>query len=94
MNDRLLFQNQSGENMPIVTKLTKIGTDYAITIDTPVMEILGIQPDSKIEITTDGKSLFLTPVQQNAETAEGAKIKEETQDILDLNSEASEELEE
>lgn len=48
--------------MTMVKKLTKTGTSYSIIIDKSIMKLLSINPDSLLEIKTDGKSLIMTPV--------------------------------
>ncbi len=44
----------------MIKTLTKHGNSYALVIDRPIMELLNIQPDSLLEVTTDGKSLIVT----------------------------------
>ena len=45
----------------MVKTLTKHGNSWALVIDKAIMELLRIQPDSPLEITTDGKSLVISP---------------------------------
>ena len=40
--------------------LTKHGNSYALVIDKPILDLLKFEPDSLLEITTDGKSLTIT----------------------------------
>ena len=42
--------------------LTKHGNSFALVIDKPIMELLGIDPDKPVEVRTDGTSLIITPV--------------------------------
>lgn len=44
-------------------KLTKHGNSYALVIDKPVLELLRITENTPLEITTDGQSLNISPVQ-------------------------------
>ena len=53
----------------MVKTLTRHGNSYALIIDKPVLELLGIAPDTPIEITTDGKTLVLSPVRDGARQA-------------------------
>ncbi len=47
--------------------LTKHGNSYALIIDRPIMELLKIDPNTPLEISTpDGESLVITP-KRNAE---------------------------
>jgi antitoxin component of MazEF toxin-antitoxin module len=47
----------------MIKTLTKHGNSLALILDKPILELLGIQPETPITITTDGKSLILSPVQ-------------------------------
>ncbi|MCI0342300.1 MAG: hypothetical protein L0216_14340 [Planctomycetales bacterium] len=46
----------------IVKKLVKHGNSRALVIDRPILELLGIEDDTPVSLTTDGKSLVLAPV--------------------------------
>jgi len=46
----------------MVKTLTKHGNSYALVIEKPIMDLLQIQPDTQLEISTDGKSLLIRPV--------------------------------
>jgi antitoxin component of MazEF toxin-antitoxin module len=44
----------------MVKNLVKHGNSYALVIDKPILELLGITPDTPLEISTpDGKSLVV-----------------------------------
>ena len=43
-------------------RLTRHGNSLALIIDRPILELLKIDPDTPLEITTDGKVLIITPV--------------------------------
>ena len=45
----------------MVKTLTKHGNSYAIIIDKPILELLQIEPDTPIDIRTDGDVLVLVP---------------------------------
>lgn len=49
-----------GNNM--IKKLTKHGNSLALTIDKGILELLNIDSDTPLEITTDGSMLFISPV--------------------------------
>jgi len=55
----------------MVKMLTKHGNSYALVIDKPILELLRIQPDSPLEVTTDGKVLTIRPV---SATGRGARL--------------------
>ncbi len=50
--------------MGMIKKLTKVGSSSALIIDKALMEVLGMTPESHLEIHTDGRSLIVTPVLQ------------------------------
>ncbi len=50
----------------MVKNLVKHGNSYAIIIEKPVMEILRINPDTDLELTTNGDSLLISPVRSGS----------------------------
>ena len=46
----------------MVKTLTKHGNSYALVIEKPIMDLLHIQPETQLDISTDGKSLLVRPV--------------------------------
>ena len=46
----------------MIKTLTKHGNSYALVIDKPILELLGIEADTQLSISTDGRSLIVTPV--------------------------------
>lgn len=46
----------------MVKKLTKHGNSHALVIDRPVMDLLKINAETPLEISTDGAVLIVTPV--------------------------------
>ena len=46
----------------MIKTLTKHGNSLALVIDRPVLDLLKIDADTPIEITTDGQLLVLSPV--------------------------------
>ena len=43
-------------------KLTAIGNSFGIVIEKPVLELLSIDRDTELELTTDGKKLIIQAV--------------------------------
>jgi antitoxin component of MazEF toxin-antitoxin module len=65
--------NTRGPTM--VKHLVKHGNSYALVIDKPILELLGITPDTPLEISTpDGKSLVVTTAFDR-----GTRVEEATQ---------------
>jgi len=45
----------------MIKTLTKHGNSYALVIDKPILDLLKIRPDTPLTISTDGKSLLVSP---------------------------------
>ena len=41
--------------------LTKHGNSYALILDKPLLDLLNITPETPLNISTDGKTLFVGP---------------------------------
>ncbi len=46
----------------MIKSLVKHGNSWALVIDRPILELLKIDPEQPLEITTDGESIAITPV--------------------------------
>ena len=49
----------------MIKKLTKHGNSLAIVIDRAVLDLLKIDVDTPLEISTDGQVLVISPVRDN-----------------------------
>ena len=45
----------------MVKKLTKHGNSLALVIDRPILDLLKIDPETPLEVSTDGKRLIVAP---------------------------------
>ena len=45
--------------MRVVKKLTKHGNSLALVIDRPILDLLKIDPETLLEVSTDGKQLIV-----------------------------------
>ena len=45
----------------MIKTLTKLGNSHALVIDKPLLEALGIGPDTPLQVTVSGNSLIVTP---------------------------------
>jgi antitoxin component of MazEF toxin-antitoxin module len=45
----------------VIKKLTKHGNSWALVIDKPVLDLLNIDPESPVELSTDGQTLIVSP---------------------------------
>jgi len=50
--------------------LIKHGNSLALVIDKPILEMLGIQADTPLEISTNGDALLVSPVRDEARQAQ------------------------
>lgn len=46
----------------MIKRLTKHGNSLALVIDRPVLDLLKIDADTPLTVTTDGKCLIIAPV--------------------------------
>lgn len=49
----------------MVKKMIQHGNSSALVIDKPIMELLGIEHDTPLEISTDGKNIIISPVTED-----------------------------
>jgi antitoxin component of MazEF toxin-antitoxin module len=47
----------------MIRQLKKHGNSHALVLEKPVMEALGITPESKLQVTINGRSLVITPAE-------------------------------
>jgi antitoxin component of MazEF toxin-antitoxin module len=47
----------------MIKKLSKHGNSLALVIDRPILELLKIDEGTSLEMSTDGQSLLISPVQ-------------------------------
>lgn len=69
--------------------LTVVGNSLGIIIEKPILDLLGINKETQIEMSTDGKRLILEPV---AEEDRVAKIKAATKRVMKNHDETLREL--
>ncbi|MBW0436030.1 AbrB family transcriptional regulator [Leptospira yasudae] len=55
----------------MVKKLIQHGNSSALIIEKPILELLHITSDTSLDISTDGKSLIITPIDRKLETSLG-----------------------
>ena len=62
----------------MVKTLTRHGNSYALIIDKPILDLLRIEPDTPIDIRTDGDVLVLAPQRDPERQARFEEALEET----------------
>jgi antitoxin component of MazEF toxin-antitoxin module len=50
----------------MIKRLTKHGNSMALVIDRPILDLLKIDDDTPLEVSTDGKSLTIVPATPTA----------------------------
>ncbi len=55
-------------------KLTRSGNSLALVIDRPLLEALGIDAETELEVSTDGDVLVVTPVRDRRRARKLAQI--------------------
>lgn len=63
------------ENFVTITKrLTKHGNSYALIIEKPILELLGIDSETPLQVSTpDGSSIIITPLKNETEKNQFSK---------------------
>ncbi|MEN6521126.1 MAG: AbrB/MazE/SpoVT family DNA-binding domain-containing protein [Armatimonadota bacterium] len=62
----------------MIKKLTKHGNSMALVIERSVLDLLKIDTDTPVEVTTDGSVLIITPVRDEAHAAKFKEALEKT----------------
>lgn len=55
-------------------RLTKIGNSLGVVLDRPLLDQLGIDGDTELEISTDGSVVLISPVRSKRRDAKLKKI--------------------
>ena len=64
-------------------RLVRHGNSRAIVIDKAILELLRIDDDTELEVSTDGRSLRITPLREAEERRE--RLTELSERIMDEN---------
>jgi antitoxin MazE len=67
----------------MIKTLTPIGNSLGIIIDRPILELLRIDRETPLEITTDGKGFYVRPVP----FADEAEVLKSVERMLEVHSE-------
>lgn len=55
-------------------RLQAIGNSAGIIIDKPILELLGITPETELELSTDGQRLIITPLSEKSRKSRVARL--------------------
>ena len=61
-------------------RLTRTGNSVAVVLDRPVLEAVGIEADSEVEVSTNGDVIMITPVRDARRQRKLKKILDELDD--------------
>jgi antitoxin component of MazEF toxin-antitoxin module len=50
----------------LVKKLTRHGNSLALVIDRPILDLLKIDPETPLDVSTDGRQLIIAPAKPSA----------------------------
>jgi antitoxin component of MazEF toxin-antitoxin module len=50
----------------VVKKLTKHGNSLALVIDRPILDLLKIDPETPLDVSSDGRRLIVEPAKRSA----------------------------
>lgn len=56
-------------------KLSAVGNSYGLVIEKPILELLSIDRDTELEMTTDGERLIIEPVRTGKKSLRAAAEK-------------------
>jgi antitoxin MazE len=58
----------------VVKTLTRTGNSLALVLDRSLLEATGIDADTKLEVSTDGDVILISPVRSKKRTAELRRV--------------------
>ncbi|MDJ0766811.1 MAG: AbrB/MazE/SpoVT family DNA-binding domain-containing protein [Myxococcota bacterium] len=65
----------------MIKQLSSIGNSLGLIIDRPILELLSIDKDTPLEVTTDGEALIIRP----AVKGRGRRIRKSTNRMMDAH---------
>lgn len=67
----------------MIKKLSAVGNSLGLIIDRPILELLDIDKDTELEISTDGEALIIRP----AKLTKKARIRASTKKMMAIHAE-------
>ena len=67
-------------------KLSKYGNSLALILDKPILELLNIREETVLKITTDGKTITITPIREQDKAkkiSDDNKVQESFEKIME-----------
>lgn len=56
-------------------KLSAVGNSYGLVIEKPILELLKIDRETELEVTTDGQRLIIEPIRSGRKTLKASAEK-------------------
>ena len=72
----------------MIKKLTAIGNSLGVIIERPILDLLGIDRDTELEIKTDGVGLTIQPVRED----HSVRVRESGKRMMDIHDETLKKL--
>ncbi len=72
----------------MIKHLVKHGNSWALVIDKPILDLLKIDPEQPVELTTDGRTVTITPTTDSHQK----KVREARKKINDRHAKAFKKL--
>ncbi len=60
----------------MIKKLVKHGNSWAIVLDRPILDLLKIDPESPVELTTDGQTITIAPYRDEQKKSRARSARE------------------
>lgn len=67
----------------MIKTLTAVGNSYGLIIDRPILDLLGIDKETPLEVRTDGEALIIRPQRKNRK----ARLKDAAKRMMDAHDE-------
>mgnify|MGYP003565987216 CR=1 FL=1 len=74
----------------MVKTLSAIGNSLGLIIERPILDLLNIDKDTKLEVKTDGEALIIRPVRESRRT----QVKEATERLMNNHDDSLRKLDE
>jgi antitoxin MazE len=65
----------------MVKTLTAIGNSFGLIIDKPILDLLGIDRETRLEVRTDGEALIIVPLREGS----GRRVRSAAKRVMDAH---------
>jgi antitoxin MazE len=64
------MEDVMSDRSPMIKTLTKHGNSLALILDKPILDLLQIGPESRLQLRTNGRDLIISPLREQLSDAE------------------------